>query len=349
MIASLFVFLGLVLFSLLSNQKGQEKAALCTLGLTLLLVYMALDIHRIHDVPNYEDSFYFYKDYTLSQIKRLVTSTELGYIALNVIVAKIYPNFKLFYFIYAVFIITSYLSFIRRYSKNIRLSGIILVCMFFYPLFLMRQYFAMSICLLSIPLIFKRKPFLFALCMYLAFLFHRSAIVFSLCYFLPLLEVNRKNVVFVTIVGSIIVASIGFFDSIIESVVMGSRYAYHYGVYLEEGSANSWKSAAVAIADMVFVLFCYRVNFENLSKEQSFFFYMCIVYSILAIIGAVGSIFQAVYRVLPYFNISVIVLLPDAAAYIKNKTVRTVSLTAIIGFYAVLLISMAKSWVYFTF
>ena len=205
----------------------------------------------------------------------------------------------------------------------------LLVGSFFFPLFLMRQYFATAFCLFSIPFILDRKPIPFVLCMLAAYFFHRTSIVFSLCYFLPLLKVNVKTILLVLVVGVFAVLSIGLFNVYFVAMVGDSELASHYMEYVNDDSSNSWKSAVIPVVAFLFALFSYKGHFGELDKKQSLFFFMSAVYAILSIVDVSGTSFSAIYRILPYFGLSVIILLPDATGYIKSKSVRTVSTTAI--------------------
>lgn len=348
MVGYLFLFLGLVLFSLLCKGKGKEQSALIVLGLTLIFVYMALDMYKIHDVSLYQQNFNYYKNFSLGRLNQIETYEEQGYVALNILFSKI-GGFRFFYFFYAVCVIASFLFFIKKYSNSIWFSSILLICTSFLALFVMRQYFAIVICLFSINYIFKRKPLHFFLCIILAYYFHRSSIVFSVCYFLPLIKLNYRTLL-LTLLGSIIVfMSIGYISEILISSILDNDMASHYMAYIEEDSSNSWKSAAIAVADLGFALLCYREHFKELSTKQCFFFFMCVIYTVLSIVDVLGSAFSALYRILPYFGISIIILLPDAISFIKSKGLRFMSIMVIVLLYAVLLISTAGPWFYFTF
>lgn len=351
MLGYFFVFIGIALFTALCKKRGKERTAIFILGITLFFVYLALDKYRIHDVGLYERSFNEYKRHSLFHIGQIDTYEEAGFVAFNIVCSKIVDSFWFCYYAYALIVIVAFSTLLKNYSINLWLSGVLLICSFFYPLFLMRQYLAIAICLYSLTFVFKRRPIEFALCMAAAFLFHKSSIVFSICYFLPYIKLNYKTLILTLIAGGLVLSSIGFFNMFMVDMVMESDMASHYEAYLNlnEDSANSWKASAVAIADFIFVFLCYRSHFKELNTKQSFFFFMCAIYAILSILGSMGTVFSAMYRILPYFSLSIIVLLPDAVNFIKSKHLRLIASSVIVVLYMFSIYSTAGPWFYLKF
>lgn len=349
MIGYIVVFICLVVFSYLCTQKGRRKGALIVLGLLLFFVYMDLNMYKIHDVSLYMDSFNYYKNYSLSQLNQIDTYEEQGYVALNILFSRISSNFRVFYLFYAIVVITAYITLIKRYSTHTWFSGMLLLGSYFLPLFVMRQFFAIALCIFAIPFALNRKPIQFFVLVLFAFLFHRSAIVFSICYLIPYLKINYKTLFLITAVGVLAALSINIFNELFTTAVAGAELASHYMAYVTDDAQNSWKSAAVAVADLLFAFLCYRGHFKELNAKQSFFFFMCVIYTILSVIDVIGTAFTALYRILPYFGLSIIVLLPDAAGYIKSKGIRNISTLTIVLLYFVWWYSTASPWFFFVY
>lgn len=331
-------------FSVLSFSNGKEKQALWVLGIVLFVIYLDLNIYKIHDVSLYLDSFNYYRQFSLSQLNQISTYEEPGYVALNILFSKLIPNFRPFYLFYAIVVIAAHLMLIKRYSNEIWFSGMLLLGTYFFPLFLMRQYFAMAICIFSLPFVFKRQAIPFFVCILAAFYFHRSAVVFAVCYFIPLIKVNYKSLLLLLAAGVAAGLSINLFNSLLVSTVSGAELASHYLAYVADDAQNSWKSAAIAVADFGFAVLCYRHHMDKLDTRQSFFFIACGIYAILSFVDVLGTSFTALYRILPYFGLSVIVMLPDAAGYIRSQFVRRVATFLILALYMYSLYSTASPW-----
>ena len=151
------------------------------------------------------------------------------------------------------------------------------------------------------------------------------------------------------VIGAAAIMSINVFNELFTTAVAGAELASHYMSYVTDDAQNSWKSAAVAVADLVFAFLCYRGHFKELNTKQSFFFFMCVIYTVLSVVDVVGTAFTALYRILPYFGLSIIVLIPDAAGYIRSRSIRQISTIGIIMLYFVLWYSTANQWFFFVY
>ena len=113
----------------------------------LILIYLFKDNTRLPDMETYEMAFTYVE----------MGDFEQGYNILIEILNKISHSFWIFIIFYALFVTTVNIKLQKKYAIMPFFCLLLYVCNSFYSLFLVRQYIAMTICLLTIPYILKRK------------------------------------------------------------------------------------------------------------------------------------------------------------------------------------------------
>lgn len=123
-------------------------------------------------------------------------SYELGWVVVNWLFGgAIGFDYRVLMVVLSAFTAFSFALFSYRYSKDPGFSLFIISCLSFYlySFYILRQTFALCICLLAIPFLLQRRPAKFAAIVFLAFLFHRSALLFLVLYPFCRLKVSKKT------------------------------------------------------------------------------------------------------------------------------------------------------------
>lgn len=319
MVLLFLIILFLFLYDLYRNK--QDNAFIIAAFLFLVIFYN-FDNHSLHpDIEPYQDVFYsMYNTYEKSMGNY---NWEYGYGLFNYVVYNLVPNFNFFYFLYSIIIISGGLITIYRYSENTFFTFGLYLTGIFFSLFLMRQYIAISICLLTIPYILNRKLIPFILLTSLAMLFHISSIIWLLAYFIYLLPMNKKGMLYLfgVIIGLAVVAPL-LFETLLEFEYFWKLSAYS----LDEAEKFTWKNFLISSFVLVYFLFMIRHEFFQLEGAIKLFFLLYCVSICFDFINMIGTSFTAFYRLKLFFSFSSIYLITYATLRIENKDIKVLSI-----------------------
>jgi hypothetical protein len=111
-------------------------------------------------------------------------SYENGWVLLNWLFSASHLGYRALMVFLSGVTAVSFGLFAYRFSKDPGITMFVLSCLspLLYSFFILRQTFALCICLLALPFLLKRRPIPFALMVVVAFLFHRSALLFLILY-----------------------------------------------------------------------------------------------------------------------------------------------------------------------
>lgn len=111
-------------------------------------------------------------------------SYENGWVLLNWLFSAGHLGYRTLMVFLSGVTAASFSLFAYRFSKDPGITMFVLSCLspLLYSFFILRQTFALCICLLALPFLLKRRPVPFALMVLVAFLFHRSALIFLILY-----------------------------------------------------------------------------------------------------------------------------------------------------------------------
>jgi hypothetical protein len=296
------------------NKKIGRNGFLLWSALILFFIYILKDNDFVPDVNTYQD--YFENAYDIKYLF-VYQDFEIGYVGVNLLVRFFTDNFYVFIILYSLILVYANIKTMQRYSVNVWLSVALYICSIFFSLFLLRQYLAIAICILSIPFILDRKPVPFILLTVLASLFHRSAMVWSMTYLIYIFPISKKGLCLILLVGVVGILSMelvidklltvgGSLGSKIESYTTGDEIVY------------SWKNAAMSLSVLMFYLFALGKKLFRLEGAPKFFFLMYCIAFLLNVINMMGTSFSALYRLEPYFSFSLIYLIPHGILYVKK-------------------------------
>ena len=286
----------------------------------LMLIYLLKDNLNLPDMATYEIA-YKYPEYG---------DFEQGYVTFTNLLNNISHNFWTFIVFYAFFITTTNIYFQNKYAVMPFFCLLLYVCDSFYSLFLVRQYIAMNICILTIPFIINKKILPFLLLSLIATTFHRTAYVWIFVYCINYLKINYKYL------GLICIGSIAFVKGI--DLLLGdfALYISRIESYItQEATQYTWKTLVVSLAVLGYVVLSYGRNIKKIEGFEKICFFMMIFSTLLDMINVIGTSFSAIYRIKPYCGIFIPFMIPYATLQIKKPKIK---------FFAVIVISCLYIW-----
>ena len=295
-----------------SNELVQKKKSLSIfykyLAIVILTLVFGLRAYSVGtDTKNYLQIF----DSLGSDFIFEKMIYEKGFCILSIFSRRYFGSFTALLLISGFIIYWNIITSICELSQSPSIS---MLCFFGLGAFaqscnLLRQYLALSFCLIAMLfLIKKNKNLLFILYVLIAFLFHRSAIVFLILLPLKYIKFNIRNI-FLFLVGTALAIVflpylLKFFDRI-----SGSHYYTYITIRSETLSLVNIGVIVILSVVLFFILkFRRQVNKEESVKEYDIYANMFLLFFCLIIV----SIFSAelVDRIAIYFLPAMYFLLP---------------------------------------
>ena len=306
-ISCLFPPLFINIFSGSNYQK--RKLTVFFTFIVLWIIFIFEDGSTMADTKEYISDFYAFSRDSL-QNAIVDSQEEVGFVLLNKFLSVFSHNEFILLFTCGTIIVWSFAYSVYKYSTIIWLSAFLFLNIpYLQSLYVLRQYIAISICLLSISFVLNRKLLPFLILIILAFSFHKTAIIFLPIYFLYKLNINIKFFVVSIIIGYIYY-SYGF--SLIEFFLSFSEL--DYGAYMDSFS----NATAIFIDAFLLILFFVAFDFKQLMGPSKLFFIMFIIGTIIDLgsLNAPGG-----SRLSMYYNISTIFLIPLAISKLDKYSI----------------------------
>ena len=177
-----------------------------------------------------------------------------------------------------------------------------------------RQYLAISILLFSLRFIKKRRLLSFLICVFLASLFHKTAICFAIVYLYPMLKLNKKYWCI-----SMMLALVSLFASkpVLNFIINLAGYE-SYRKYIGKGNGEGM---LLMLSAYLIIVVIYRKHLQKTEENYTLYISM-LVTAIILNISALQFLLMG--RLMEYFHIILIVLLPNTLACIQNYRTRYV-------------------------
>lgn len=306
-----------------SSGIKKPRKTFCIVAFIQLFVFHAfLDPDKMYDLPGYLETYDSFSENPL--MYSLVTGyvgvkMEPGWIVLCKLLSYLSKNSLTIIFFSSIIIVGSYCKTVYKYSPMVWLSIFIFLCTTYgQSLFVLRQHTAIALCLASIPFILNRDLFKFALAISLASSLHLTAIVFFPMYFIYSIELNNSfylKVLVLTIIGYTLSATVfmWFFSN------------SWYDSYIDGEGSNLTNFAIMGIV-LLFYLFTIKWKIRDLQGPEKCFFLMCVLGVVLSL---AGTGFSPTNRLIKYYYVSMLFLLPYGLMKISNTFARVLSTIAI--------------------
>lgn len=260
-----------------------------------------------------------------------VDYTEFGFNFLIYLLARIFDSpTSLLFVTGAIYLVFVMLICIKN-SENPVFSIIILLlgCFYFYSLNNIRQAISIALCLYSIKFIIKKKFLPTIICLFIAVSFHFSALIMLIPYIFVNIKFIRKNCVFVFVVLILLipVLAVAFKQFI-------SYTSYNY--FLISDFNNARPNIINFVYNTIFFIFAFHILYSKNRMTRTSYVLLCLqffamFFSILSYFVPVGELLS---RLISYFSIYQIILIPYLYNRIRIRSNRNAFLLMIVAMYA---------------
>ena len=305
----------------------KDKIFLVVTYLQLILIHAFVEYSSVPDLSGYEEMFKNFGSLSWGECLNFSTGIEPGYAVINKLIYSLGFHFRGVLIGYSFCFLLALYKIIVKYSPIVKFSVIIiLLTIFNQSLFVVRQYWALSIVIFSYKYIIERKILPFLIVVLTASLFHITALVTLPVYFLY--GLNRKKLLIILIVLCFL-TKIGL-NAIL---VYGGMLIEAKSAYLQDDSFMSY----VPLVESLFVLSCYCIALKNhVFKDgiNKLLFVLCAVSACICI-GGIGEV--AIFiRLNLYFSLIPFLIFPMVIKRAKGVSNRFIISIFVIIFYYVL-------------
>lgn len=313
----IFIFICLIMsrYELMINKNKINSSILKGIAFFSLWIIPAMRYYTVGtDTEMYRNIFLRIENYTLYN-----SPVEVGYILLNKFISgiNILGNSQIIF--WATSFISLYLISVTifKYSKAYDLSFFLFITMYFYynSFNLTRQFIAISITFYAVKYIFSREFKKYAICIFIAFLFHQSAIIMLPFYYILQINISKKmskRIIILGIIGYFIIDDL--LNIIFSIIPRYSKYASgELSRLLAEGS--HFIHAIMLVLLLIFVLM-FKEKILNKSRLSNVYINALVFATFLQILGVKTVLFS---RVVYYLSIYSILLIPEILNLIDIK------------------------------
>jgi hypothetical protein len=301
-------------------QKKLNKTY-CILITTMLILVAGLRSYQIGNDPKmYKIMFDSIKYFSLKDIISMphtVNNTEKGYVILENIISKTFGGFQWLMVIVAIVYTVPIGILVKRYSKNPWISFFLFVGFGFFTdsLTALRQALAVGLTVVAFMCIKNKKLKRYSILVLIASSFHMSGLFFMPKYWLRKIKYTKKIVI-----GSMIAIIV---TNIFKSPLFQFVNRFSRQVYDVDASTGGTKLYVLIIFTFILCSIYGKAMIKE-NKDNKMIIYMMII---TAIIYPILSFNPAVYRMLWYFFIYLIIFVPNLLSVVKEKTLKYIIFT----------------------
>lgn len=292
-------------FNLSKKKKVRNECYVIFWGFIFFFLYALKDNEVGSDYPTYLNYFMQMQpgDWSILSFDSdtFIPDFEKGYMLLTQVMANISQTDMCFALVMAFIMSVFPLIVIDKYTKPVWMGIFLFFALSLYTnsFSMLRQNIAMYICWFSIPYIVNRSFWKFLLVVFIAFLFHKTAVVFFPIYFLYNFRFTFGYYVFAFLgVVVLYILLLPLMELITELLSMND--------YLDADVSGGY-------VFLLFIAFCYVFCAYVLRNEKDpykhIFLHMLFVAFLLQLLA---TKFNILTRIIDYYKISLIVLLPTA-------------------------------------
>ena len=294
-----------IIFSLSHHEKIGKLLYASFWGCLLFLLYAFKSNNVGSDYPTYlrcfDEIFLLDWSFLLSEDVSYYTSFETGYVILMKLISIISHTDIFFTIVMALIMTLLPIVVIYKYATPLWMGIFLFFALSLYTnsFSMLRQSIAIFICWYSIPYIVNRSFFKFLLVVILAFFFHKTALTFIPIYFLYQFKLSAKFYA-IAVVG-IVIAYVALLPiaTLLTSLLTLNDYTD--------------VDASGGQLFFFFILFCFifcaYILRNNKNSYKHAFMHMLFFALMLQLLA---TKFNILTRIVDYFKISLIVLLPAA-------------------------------------
>lgn len=240
-------------------------------------------------------------------------SIEVGYLVLNKIIASFTDNGQWLLILCAIATCSLVGKFIYDNTENVFMATYIFMCESLYmnSFNLMRQLLAMSIGIQAYTYLKRNNYKKAIMCIFLAFLFHKSSIVLLILIPLFWVKNNNKAIKYIVIIG----ISINFMIPLLYQML--SIFLPRYSNYLK---VNHWGVSVNGklLLWLIEIAICIFIWSRKIKDKETFVIISCtIIYLALEFMGLNISMFQ---RIALFFSVFLMFLFPKFSRYFSRNS-----------------------------
>lgn len=268
---------------------------------------------------------------------------EPGYIFLDFASTKVSNEFNFFLFIMALLTNMGIAFLIIKYSKNPMMSLLLFVLFrfFFDEMNIMRQFLSISIILCGVEYIKNRKLIKYLLIILLASTIHYSALFAFPIYFLYRRSFDKKTKAILLVITAIAFVSLNSILSTVTSKI--GLYSGYVDAYYDSNKLGSIISAIMSASIYIYSLIIFKKYKKKASDELEYSFFLNISF-ICMLLNVCSIRISILSRLIDYYEIFIIVLLPNISMLIPKVKQRQLANLAImtIGFAYFISVAMLR-------
>lgn len=318
------ILLGGIILSLLFSYKKRNVITCFFVG-SLLFILAALRSNSVGgDLGGYISMYYFID--TVSWKDLFEIRWEYGYLVLNKILTIFFgQQERVLLVVSSAIIVYGYIRYIYTYSKMSWLSLLLFVCLGYYTnsLSMLRQCIATAFLLNSIVFIERREKYKFILSVLFASFFHITAVAFLLLYPFSKLKISLQNYLLLLCL------------SFVFSLLLGQTFiSYFIDDYFMEYNNIIVKGEGYGMLILICCITTLGLLLRKYAKVENKTMNIACSMMMLASCSQFLSIhFSLFARIVYYFNISMIVFLPNLLLHLPIKIrIIACSLICILAF-----------------
>lgn len=299
-----FYWVYFLLFSLTliyaATQTSEKKMMLYSIACSVLIFFfIARDASVSIDTPEYMRQYAMIPSLTLKEM--LHHKFEIGYNLLCKLLALLFESDRVLFVAMGLLTMVPFFIWFQRecVEPMIALMCFLALGMYIHAVIFSRQLCAMAIMTFAWRFVRERKPIPFLLLLLLAMSFHKSAAVLAVIYVAYLLPVN-KWLLYIAAISSAVMYVLGK-----QIAIFVATYIYHYEsrYFVADGGVT------MLIVLWIFVFLTYWILRDRMKEENIKLLFIMVL--IAAVIQPVVFVFYNWCRVVLYFRVAMVMLVPE--------------------------------------
>lgn len=313
------------------NQNFNKKQNNLFIYLSGLLLWGVAGFRGPHvgtDTSNYLGIYDFSKNISMERLIEGEYDVEKGFILMNKVIGLVFENRYSIIPVSSLFIIVGILYFIKINSSDLFMSVYLFITLNYFSasMNIVRQFIAIAIFFIGYEELKKNKKLRYFLLIILASTIHLSSLVYLIVPVINRLKPNSKNMRIIGFFSLITTVAIYTNPSIITSI--SGRYAVYSGTRYFEGNAVRgtvmiWVTQLILYLCAMYILHNHS-SLDESKKKSIFLNSIMILFSIC--VGVVSTRIQILARVIYYFDIFMVIIIPE----IINQLIREKFFTKIL-------------------
>lgn len=326
----------IILLPFLYNKDNNRNQNIFLILVGILLIYVSSvrSSNVGNDTETYLNIFSYANNTSLDAILFGPQGADRGYLIYNRIIGSIMgtDNRIILHLFNSSIITFGFMYFIKKNSSSIAMSVLLYITLYYFgaSLNIQRQFIALCLFFIAFEYMKKNKVLIPVLLILFASLFHASAIILLLVIFLFKIKPTPKNLIRIGVLATLVSLVVYVQPSII--LQFSSQYSRYIGTDFFDsvgvgGTMVLWV-IKLSLSICGFLILRQRNNNLNPNVRRRIFISSIMVF-ISIMFEIIGTRLSLLFRLAYYFDIFLLLLIPDIAKYMFKET-KTVNLIAFV-------------------